>query len=263
MLGGVSDVAGELDAALASGEDAGLRAVLLDGSRLPGPRLNLGLVQEFARCVAAVVLRPEPPVDALEGLLDGWAALTPEEAPGDAAAVILPCAAVAAYGAVAVARPDWWSDELAKLRRAAADDRWRVRELVATALQHVLGSDWDRTVVALLGWADDADPLVVRAAAAAVAEPRLLRDAGRAAAADAVQRHAVARLAAVPLDQRRRPDVRVLRQALGFTLGVVAAASGDLTLLDELSASTDADLQWIARDNVKKARLRRRASPGR
>ncbi|HKA04721.1 MAG TPA: hypothetical protein VKD67_10335, partial [Acidimicrobiales bacterium] len=147
----MTDVAGALDAALASGDDARLRAVLLGGSRLPGPRLNLGLVQEFARCIAAVVVRPDAPVDALEDLLDGWVALTPEEAPGDGPAVILPCAAVAAYGAVAVARPDWWSDELAKLRRAAADDRWRVREAVATAFQRMLDSDWDRAVAALVG----------------------------------------------------------------------------------------------------------------
>ncbi len=254
----MSDLAGELDAALATGDDAALRAALLAGSRLPGPRLNLGLVQEFARSVGEVVRRPDPPVDALVARLDGWAALTPEEAPGDSPAVILPCAAVAAYGAVAVARPDWWHDELAKLRRAASDGRWRVREVAALALQHVLDSDWDRAVAELRAWAGDDDPLVVRAAAAAVAEPPLLRAPNRARDAAVVQRVAVARLAAVRRDERRRDDVRVLRQALGFTVSVAAAATGDVSLLEEMAASEDPDLQWVARENFKKARLRRR-----
>jgi hypothetical protein len=254
----VAGIAALLDAALASGDASELRAQLLAGSRLPGPRLNLALVREFAGAVGAVVRQPEPPTDALVDLLDGWAALSPADAPGDGSAVMLPCAAVAAYGEVAVARPAWWSDEVAKLRRAASDPRWRVREVVALALQRILTHDWDRTVAALRTWADDADPLVVRAAVAAVAEPPLLREAGRAADAEAVQRAAVARLAAVPAGDRRRDDVRTLRQALGFTVSVVVAATGDAALLDELDQSGDFDLQWVGRQNRKRARLRGR-----
>ena len=70
-------------------------------------------------------------------------------------------------------------------------------EMVAAALQRVLEVDWERTVAELAGWAADADPLVVRAAAAAVAEPRLLVTGGRSTAVLAVQRRAVASLAAV------------------------------------------------------------------
>jgi hypothetical protein len=253
----VADVVALLETALA-GDPSKLRAALLAGSRLPGPRLNLALVREFAGAVGAVVSRPDPPADALVALLDGWAALSPHDAPGDAPAVILPCAAIAAYGDVAVARPAWWSDEMAKLRRAASDARWRVREVVAMALHRVLAHDWYRTASELRAWTDDADPLVVRAAAAAVAEPPLLRVAARAVDAEMVQRGALARLAAVPAVERRRDDVRTLRQALGFTVSVVVAATGDLSLLDELARSDDPDLQWVARRNLKKARLRTR-----
>jgi hypothetical protein len=140
----VAGIAALLDAALVSGDASELRAELLAGSRLPGPRLNLALVREFAGAVGAVVRRPEPPTDALVDLLDGWAALSLADAPGDGPAVILPCAAVAAYGEVAVARPAWWPDEMAKLRRAASDPRWRVREVVAMALRRILTQDWDR-----------------------------------------------------------------------------------------------------------------------
>src|SRR5215218_4610769 len=131
---------------LARGADGPLRDELLACSGLPGPRMNLGLVDRFAAAVAVLVQRPEPPVDALERLLDGWAALPPDEAPGDAPAVVLPCVAVASYGAVGAVRPEWWPDEIAKLRRAAADGRWRVREIVSAALSRLLEADWARTV---------------------------------------------------------------------------------------------------------------------
>jgi hypothetical protein len=127
-----------LEAALATGDASGLRARLTARSGLPGS-LDLALLQEFAAAVGAVVRRPEPPTDALVALLDGWAALTPDEAPGDDPAVILPCAAVAAYGEVALARPEWRDDEVAKLRRAASDPRWRVREVARGWLTDLTG----------------------------------------------------------------------------------------------------------------------------
>ena len=246
--------------ALASGDDGPLRTALTERSGLPGARMDLRLVAGFAGVVGRIVGGPGdavPDIDRLAGLLDGWAALPPDEAPGDQPAVILPAAAVASYGVVGAARPDWWDDEMAKLRRAAADGRWRVREVVAQALQTLLVADWDRTVGELQAWADDVDPLVVRAAAAGVAEPPLLRSAAdRAAGAAEVQRRAVAALRRIPTDQRRAEPVRVLRTALGFTVSVTAAATGDLALFDEMAASDDPDLRWAAAQNAKKARLR-------
>ena len=227
--------------ALATGDDSALRATLTSHSGLPGARMNLRLVGDFAEAVGAVVLRPDPPVQRLEDLLDGWAA---EDAAGDEPEVILPCAAHAAYGEVGAVRPDWWDDEIAKLRRGATDDRWRVREVVAQALQRLLDADWPRTIDALLAWAADPDPLVVRAEPAA-------RDATE------IQRRAVATYRSLPPERRRRDDAKTLRQALGFTLSVPSAVTGDLTLLDELASSGDRDLEWIARQNLGKSRLAR------
>jgi hypothetical protein len=87
--------------------------------------------------------------------------------------VILPCAAVAAYAEAAVARREWWDHELVKLRRAATDPRGRVRGIVVAALQRLLAADGPRMRAALADWAEDIDPLVVRAASAAVAETGL------------------------------------------------------------------------------------------
>lgn len=234
-----------------------LVAYLTGESRLPGPRMNLAVVGAFADAVGAVVTAPDPPVERLEALLDGWAALPAAAAPTNDPREILPAAAVLAYGQVAVVRPDWWVDETAKLRRAAADSRWRMRELVATAVQRMLAADWARTLALLTDWAADPDPLVVRAAAAAVAEPPLLRDAARGADALAIQAAAVAALAGRPAGVRSTGPARVLRQALGYTLSVAAAATPDagFRLLADLATRPDPDLRWIVRANLKKARL--------
>jgi hypothetical protein len=218
--------------------------------------MNLKVLAAFSAAVGLLVTQPDlpdPQVEALEALLDGWAALGEDEAPGDQPEAILPCAAVAADGAVGVARPDWIDDELAKLRRAAADERWRVREVVAQSLQRLLAHDWSYVVWELADWAADDDPLVVRGAAAAVAEPPLLREASRAADAHGIQRVAVDRFRS---DASGGGSDRTLRRALGFTLSVTTAATGDFALLHELAGSGDADLVWIATQNAKKARLK-------
>jgi hypothetical protein len=244
--------------ALAGGDATALAAYLAQGSGLPGPRMNLALVGAFADAVGEVVTRPDPPVERLEALLDDWAALPLAAAPVNDPRESWPGAAVLAYGQVAVRRPDWWGDEISKLHRAASDPRWRVRELVAAALQRMLAADWPRTLAALHTWLAEADPLVIRAAAAAVAEPPLLADTRRGAEALAIQAGALAWLAGVPPAGRRVERVRTLRRALGYTVSVAAAAAPEagFALLERLAASSDPDLQWIARENLKKTRLR-------
>jgi hypothetical protein len=243
-----------LTRALRTDDESHLRDALCAASGLPGPRLNLRLIDEFADAIAAMVAADRS-TDEIERLLDAWAAHT-DAGPNDPA-VILPCAAVVSYGAIGAARPEWWADEIAKLATAALDPRWRVRELVAAAAQRLLDSDWDRTVAAMLAWANDEQPLRVRAAVAAVAEPRLLTDALRWDDATAIQRTAIDWLIARPEQDRRTEDARTLRKALGYSLSVVAAASGDFGLLERAATSGDADLRWIAAENAKKKRLER------
>jgi hypothetical protein len=161
------------------------------------------------------------------------------------------------YGQVAVARPDWWEDEVAKLHRAASNPRWRMREIVATALQAMLKADWQRAYAVIGEWAKEDDPLVLRAAAAAIAEPPLLISQERGEQAVAIQQKAVEGLAKVPPDRRRAEEVQALRKGLGYTLSVATAAAPDsgFALLEKLANSEDKDLRWVARENLKKNRL--------
>jgi hypothetical protein len=245
-----------LENALVSHDSDALENYLTAHSNLPGARMNLAVVNAFADAVGNLISQPNPPTEVLENLLDGWAAL---DTPVNDPRVMLPCAAVLAYGQVGASRPDWWGDEVAKLYRAASDARWRVREMVAMALQRMLAAHWDRTFKVLRVWVADDNPLVIRAAVAGVAEPPIISLPGRGYYALEIQQSAVERFAGFPSDARHSEDVRTLRQALGFTVSVAVAAAPDegLRLLERLAASGDDDLRWIARENLKKNRLKK------
>ncbi|WP_349867217.1 hypothetical protein [Leifsonia sp. WHRI 6310E] len=235
-----------------AGDPAGLERALGENSRLPGPRADLELAARLADAAGAT---PVTDRDAALALLDGWLAHPPRLAvdlPEPHREYVAACAALAAgaLGAVPL------------LTTAAGDERWRVREMAATGMQRVLDHDWTEGLREVRRWlGGDGAPatraLPSRAAVAAVAEPRLLKQAPHGAEACAVVGDAIDLLLAVPAEQRRDPDVRVLRQALGYAVSVVAVAAPDegVPLLERLATAADADARWIARENLKKARL--------
>jgi hypothetical protein len=207
-------------------------AYLTEHSGLPGPRGNIELGQAVADAGDL------PLFDVLIATDDEY----------------LTFCGVIGLGAVLADGDDTMTS---RLRRHAADDRWRVREAVAMALQRLGDADLPRLVDLVLDWVDDPDPLVQRAAAAAICEPRLLATPAAAATAVEVCRRATASLAALPADRRRDPDVRTLRQGLGYCWSVAVAADPGpgLVAFGRLEGVDDEDVAWIARENRKKKRL--------
>jgi len=247
-----------LNEALKKGKAAALENYLTENSGLPGTRMNLALVNAMADVVGEIITQPDLPEEALEDLLDRWAALSAEEAPTNDPREVLPATAVMSYGQAAVSRPDWWEHEITKIHSAASDPRWRMHEMVAAALQRMLDADWDRAFIEISDWLRTEDPLVVRAAATAVGEPSLLNNESRGMNALALQAEAIGWLMRVPADRRKDDDVRTLRKALGFTLSVAIVAVPDmgLSLLSRLASYTDTDIRWIIRENLKKSRMK-------
>ncbi|MDN4599416.1 hypothetical protein [Leifsonia virtsii] len=239
------------------GRPAALEERLASDSRLPGPRANLELAHRTADCAAATPDGRRR--DALR-LLDRWLQAGRGAEPGEpepateARREYLAAVAALCVGALVSVRPD--DDAAALLTTATSDRRWRVRELAATGLQRVLAADPERGMRLVRLWLVSG-MLPARAAVAAVAEPSLLRDRDTAQAAVRVVEQAADRLLALPSGERRAADPRVLRQALGYAVSVVAAAdpAAGLPLLERLATSTDPDARWIARENLKKARL--------
>ncbi|MCU0282818.1 MAG: HEAT repeat domain-containing protein [Candidatus Nanopelagicales bacterium] len=216
-----------------------VRAYLDAHANLPGPRGNLELAHAFADWA------PDELVDRL--------------APDDDEYVRF--CTVLALGQRLAGRDDPGLVEV--LRDHARDARWRVREAVATGLQRVGDRDLPRLAAIVEAWARDGDPLVQRAAVAAICEPRLLASEGGARAALAACRATTGALAAMPAQARRRDDVRTLRQALGYCWSVAVAAdpSAGLPEFSKLRASEDPDVRWIVRENLRKARLQRVLTP--
>jgi 3-methyladenine DNA glycosylase AlkC len=166
----------------------------------------------------------------------------------------------AAVGAAGLGRlvVDGDLDAIESLRALAADERWRVREGVAMALQRIGDADASLLRRVADAWADG-PPLVVRAAIAGVCEPRLLRTADAAAHAVRLVERATQVLASLPAARRRDTDVRVLRQGLGYCWSVAVAADPGpgFAAIARWADTGDDDVRWVLRQNVRKARLAR------
>ena len=213
-------------------------AYLRSGSHLPGPRANLELL-------AAAAEEVEP----------AWARRWADHAPGtDPTDVFLICVGLVALGRLLAA-----GDEtvLSTLRRRANDAEWRIREAVAIGLQRLGDERLDRLAQIAADWSVNGTPLEARAAVAAVAEPRLLRDGRLIEPALAVLDAATRQV--MHAADRRADDVRVLRQALGYAWSVVVAADAGRVwdAFQKWAAVDDPDIRWIVAENLKKNRLRR------
>jgi hypothetical protein len=221
-------------------DSAGWEDYLVAESALPGPRANL----ELAEAVADL---------AEEAQLREWLNLGPDAAPDDSARLFLPiCGAIGLGRLVAEGR----SDLLPRLRAAAGDPRWRVREAVVLGLQRLGDRDIGALVTTMRDWSQGSF-LEQRAAIAALCEPRLLRDATVWRSVLNLLDNVTESVHKAP--NRRDADLRVLRQSLGYCWSVliVARPSEGKPALERLAASPDSDIRWIVRENLKKTRLRR------
>jgi hypothetical protein len=203
---------------------------LLRESRLPGPRANLELVQ----------------VVADEGTRDRF--LSWLEMPEEFLAL---CGAVGLGRLIAEGQAELVDD----LRRHASDRRWRVREGVAVGLQRVGARDMQQLLGLMRTWSQG-NWLERRAVVAALCEPALLHDAGSAYSVLLLLDQITQDVATA---STRDESFRVLRQALGYgwSVAIAAAPQPGKALFDKWLDSEDPDVRWIARENLKKARLNR------
>ena len=212
-------------------------AFLRRHSGLPGPRGDLELVQ----AAADVGREPE---------FREWIASGSGDEPTDEFLVV--CGVVGLGRLVAEGRMGLAEE----LRAHASDRRWRVREGVAMALQRVGDADVSRLFEIVASWVDDR-PYVQRAAVAGVAEPRLLKTGAAASAAVEIVDRVTASFETA--GDRLSDESRTLRQALGYCWSVVVAADPEhgKPRMEYWARSSDADVRWVVKENLKKARLLR------
>lgn len=234
----------------AQDEDA-IARLLMDESRLPGPRGNLELAAATADRLAAA-RRPW----AIE-LIERWSVVGIDDAGANDPGVMLPFTAAQAAGALWPLVEDRQRGRLAFILHTAANDpRWRVREGAAMGLQRIGLADFDALKGLVSGWAENASLLGWRAIVAGLAEPSLLQMPERASYGLRMADRACEALLETPASERKTDECRALRKALGYGYSVFIAANPDgFEDLELLAKRADSDAAWIVRENLKKARI--------
>jgi hypothetical protein len=211
---------------------------LLKESKLPGPRGNLELAQ----------------VVADEGNLElfrRYIAYTADQAPVNSPYEFLAFCGVVGLGRL-LAQGN--TGLLETLRVHASDPRWRIREAVAMALQRFGDVSMEQLITAMQKWSKGT-PLEQRAAAAALCEPRLLGKPKHAKEVLRILDEITATFERVR--NHRSEDFLALRKGLGYcwSVAVVALPNEGKLLMEKWLVTTDRDIQWVMRENLKKARL--------
>jgi len=203
-------------------------------SGLPGPRGNLELAHVVAELGSKKQFKQFLSFQAEEN--------TPE--------VFLVFCGVMGLGKLAAHEPKLFD----QLREYASDPRWRIREAVATGLQLVGDQEMDLLVKEMQTWSKG-NWYEQRAAAAALAEPRLLKQPKYAQKALQVLDEITRSMENA--DGSKDEAFRVLRQAMGYCWSVAVAALPEAgkPLMEQWLHSPDKDIRWIMKENLKKNRL--------
>lgn len=221
-------------------ETKDVETYLLSNSGLPGPRSNLELLY-----VAAAACD--------EPLLRKWLAIPQEEAPENTPRVYLQCIAIVSLGRLILQQEQ--QSDINALRNYANDDRWRIREGVAMALQ-TIGKENTHLLAQITEPWLDGSLHELRAIAAAWAEPVLLKS-------EFAQQTALTFMDQITLrfQQDKSEDKearRILKKGLEYCWSVIVAANfTDGKVVFEKWFFSDANIQKIMLVNLTKKRLSR------
>jgi hypothetical protein len=207
---------------------------LLKESGLPGPRGNLELAY----------------VVATEGTQKQFKQFRSFQADENTPEVFLVFCGVVGLGKLAADEPILFD----QLREYASDRRWRIREAVATGLQLVGDQDMDLLLREMQKWSHG-NWYEKRAVAAALAEPRLLKQTNYAKEVLQVLDEITASMEGN--QESKEEAFKVLRQAMGYCWSVVVAALPETGKpgMEMWLDSQNKDIRWMMKENLKKNRL--------
>jgi HEAT repeat protein len=211
---------------------------LCQESGLPGPRGNLELAQAVAD-------------EGSRELFERYLTFTADKAPENTPGVFLAFCGVVGLGRLAAEGQEQY---LPVLRACASDPRWRIREGVAMALQRLGDANINRLADEMEGWCEG-NWLEKRAAAAALAEPRLLHNAAVARRLLDILERITAAIAGS--QNRSGEDFIALKKGMAYCWSVAVAAlpAEGKPAMQKWLASPDKDVRWIMKENLKKNRL--------
>ena len=203
-------------------------------SGLPGPRGNLELAYAVVQ----------------EGNKVQFERLLSFEAEENTPEVFLVFCGIVGLGKLAANEPELFN----RLCPYASDQRWRIREAVATGLQLTGDQTMDLLLKEMQEWSQG-NWYEKRAAAAALAEPRLLKQPKQVKQVLRILDEITASMEGGPTVNDE--SFKVLRQAMGYCWSVVVAALPEAgkPIMEKWLSSADKDIHWIMKENLKKNRL--------
>jgi len=212
---------------------------LIAESGLPGPRGNIELAQ-----AVALLGTEEYFLDLLN---------TPEKAPANTPEEFLNFCGTLGIGELL---KQGKKEYLETLRTLASDTRWRTREAVAMALQNYGGEHFENLINEMEKWAEG-NNYEKRAAAAALCEPKLLKEEKYASAVLGLLNRITESICE---SQNRKEDSYIaLKKGMAYCWSV--AAAGNPTegkqWIEKWAVHPDKDIHWIIKENLKKKRLER------
>ena len=198
---------------------------------LPGPRGNL----ELAHAVAQ------------EGSKKQFEQLLSYEAKENTPEVFLVFCGVMGLGRLASDEPKLFD----RLRGYASDTRWRIREAVATGLQLVGDQDMPLLLKEMQKWSSG-NWYEKRAVAAALAEPRLLKEPKYAKQVLKILDEITTSMQEA--DNPKEEAFKVLRQGMGYCWSVAVAALPEAgkPLMEKWLKSPNKNIRWMMKENLKK-----------
>jgi hypothetical protein len=239
-----------MNEALKTGNEENLTKYLTLNSNLPGPRGNLELAEAFADVVKDYAGK-EP--QKLWNLCLKLTQFSLVEAPVNSPKEFLVFCGARGVGALGASQ-ETFQKAMSRLKELASDPRWRTKEGVAMAIQNMIEKQPQKTLREIEGWIES-NWLAMRAVAAGVAEPALLKDKQTAKSAFELHKKIFAKIVAT--QERKSAEFKTLKQGLGYSLSVVTCAipREGFEYMRQLIDKQDAGVLWIVKENLKKNRL--------
>ncbi|HUT82099.1 MAG TPA: HEAT repeat domain-containing protein [Candidatus Bathyarchaeia archaeon] len=240
---------------LSSKKDDKLINYLTSHSNLPSPRGNLELANTFSQVISELSSKE---MEQIWDICLRFVKISAKEAPVNDPKEFLTFCGVIGIGVIGSANDNLTLKALNLLKKSAEDSRWRTREAVAQALTKIIRREPELARDELKTWIGKDNWLIMRAVAAGIADPEILRENGELAEFG-LDLHSEIFKRVLQSTNRQSDEFKVLKKGLAYTLSVVVAAipGRGFEMIENLIFIDDVDITWIVRQNLNKNRLKR------
>lgn len=248
----LQSIFGEL---LTNKKDDKLITYLTSNSNLPSPRGNLELANVFSQIIGGLTIKE---MDLMWDICLRFVKISAKEAPVNDPKEFLVFCGVIGIGTIGAANENLTLKALNLLKKSAEDSRWRAREAIAQALSKIIRREPEKSIPELKSWIGKDNWLVMRAVAAGIADPEILRE-NKDLAEFGLDLHYEIFERIIQSSNKQSEEFKVLKKGLAYTLSVVVAASPGrgFEMIENLLFVDDDDITWIIKQNLNKNRLKR------